>query len=70
MRDDEALAILSRFYDSSSRAFALLKTHGELVADKALAAAATVAHLQPDLGFVRSAALLHDIGIFLTRCPG
>jgi len=70
MRDDEALAILSRFYDPVSRAFALLKTHGELVADKALAAAARVGHLQPDLGFIRSAALLHDIGIFLTRCPG
>ncbi len=70
MRDDEALGILSRFYDPSSRAFALLKMHGELVADKALAAAATVGHLKPDLGFIRSAALLHDIGIFLTRSPG
>jgi len=70
MRDDEALGILSRFYDPSSRAFALLKTHGALVAGKALAAAATVGHLQPDLDFIRSAALLHDIGIFLTRSPG
>jgi uncharacterized protein len=70
MRDDEAIGILSRFYDSASRAFALLKTHGKLVADKALAAAAAVAHLAPDRDFIRSAAMLHDIGIFLTRSPG
>ena len=33
-------------------------------------AAARVAHLQPDLNFIHSAAILHDIGIFLTDSPG
>jgi uncharacterized protein len=70
MRDDEALALLTRFYDPRSRAFSLLKAHGEQVAEKALAAAGKVAHLRPDLEFIRSAAMLHDIGIYLTRAPG
>jgi uncharacterized protein len=39
------------------------------VAEKALTAAARVPHLAPDLAFVESAALLHDIGIFLTDSP-
>jgi uncharacterized protein len=70
MRYDEALGILSRFYDPASRAYAMLKAHGELVGGKALAAAAAVSHLAPDPDFIRSAALLHDVGIFLTRSPG
>ena len=69
MRDDEALGILSRFYDPAARAFAMLKRHGELVGGKALAAAVAVPHLAPDPDFIRSAALLHDVGIFLTRSP-
>jgi uncharacterized protein len=40
------------------------------VAGKALAAAARVGHLQPDLDLIRSAAMLHDIGIFRTDSPG
>jgi uncharacterized protein len=44
--------------------------HGRLVAGKALAAAARVAHLHPDLKFIENAAWLHDIGIYLTRSPG
>ena len=70
MHDGEALGILSRFYDPASRAYAMLKAHGELVAGKALTAAAVVGNLNPDLDFIRSAALLHDVGIFLTRSPG
>ena len=69
MRVAEALELLARFYDPRSRAFALLKTHGEQVAEKALATAGTVAHLRCDLDFIRTAALLHDIGIYLTRAP-
>lgn len=70
MRQDEAPGILSRFYDPASQAYAMLRTHGELVAGKALAAAARVAPLEPDPDFIRSAALLHDVGIFLTHSPG
>ena len=61
--------IVSQFYASDSRSYYILIEHGRLVAGKALAAAARVAHLHPDLDFIQSAALLHDIGIFLTSSP-
>lgn len=63
-------AIITRYYDPASRAYRILTEHGELVAGKALEAAARVACLRPDLAFIQSAALLHDIGIFLTDSPG
>ncbi len=62
--------IISRYYDPASAAFRILTGHGELVAAKALKAAARVAGLRPDLAFIQSACLLHDIGIFLTDSPG
>jgi uncharacterized protein len=62
--------ILARYYEPSSKAFRILKEHGELVAERALKAARQVGHLEPDLAFVETAAMLHDIGIFLTRSPG
>lgn len=65
----DPLAIIARFYPPGSRAHRVLLTHGRLVADKALAAAAAVPEAAPDLAFIESAALLHDIGIFLTHAP-
>ena len=62
--------IISRYYAPDSKSYRILVEHGRLVAAKALAAAAPVAHLQPDLDFIQSAAILHDIGIFLTDSPG
>jgi uncharacterized protein len=62
--------LVSRFYAPGSRSFQILMEHGRLVAGKALAVAARVAHLHPDLKFIDSAAWLHDIGIFLTNSPG
>jgi len=61
--------IVSRFYAPDSRSFQILMEHGRLVAGKALAVAARVAHLHPDLKFIESAARLHDIGIYLTNSP-
>ena len=66
MRPDD---IIARYYKPSSEAFRILTEHGELVAERALRAAARVAHLQPDLAFIREAAMLHDVGIFLTDSP-
>jgi uncharacterized protein len=47
----------------------LLIQHGRQVAAKALAVAARVSALAPDLDFIAEAALLHDIGIHWTRTP-
>jgi uncharacterized protein len=64
------LDIINRYYDPSTRAFRILREHGELVAERSLKAAARVGHLKPDLAFIRDAAMLHDIAIFLTDSPG
>ena len=65
----DPVEIIGRHYAPASKSHRILLEHGRLVAEKALAAAARVPHLAPDLAFVKSAALLHDIGIFLTDSP-
>jgi len=62
--------LLEQYYDSNSRAYKILVEHGRQVANKALAAARQVSELKPDLEFIKNAAILHDIGIFLTNSPG
>jgi len=61
--------ILAQYYDRNSKAFEILVAHGSQVAQKALKAAKKVSHLEPDLDFIEKAAMLHDIGIFLTDTP-
>lgn len=65
----DPLELLAEFYDTRSKAYKILVEHGRQVAQKARAAAATVSALKPDLEFIETAAMLHDIGIFLTRTP-
>jgi uncharacterized protein len=57
------------FYKPGTKAYDILLRHGELVGRKALAIADRVSHLRPDRNFISEAALLHDIGIFLTDAP-
>ncbi len=64
------IEIISEFYDPGSSSFHMLVRHGRQVAEKSLGAAERVVHLNPDMAFIQQAALLHDIGIFLTRAPG
>ena len=61
--------LLEQFYDANSNAFRILVEHGRQVAGKARKAAKKVAGMKPDLEFIEAAAMLHDIGIFLTRTP-
>lgn len=61
--------ILSDFYDTGSMTYKLLLNHGRQVAEKALQAATRVPHLKPDTAFIREAAMLHDIGIYMTNTP-
>ena len=63
------IELLEQYYDSNSKGFKILVEHGRQVAQKARAAAATVSALKPDLEFIETAAMLHDIGIFLTDTP-
>lgn len=66
----DPIEIISEFYIPGSGAFDMLVRHGRQVAEKAVAAAEKVGHLNPDMAFIEEAAVLHDIGIFLTRAPG
>ena len=64
-----SLDIIAEFYRPGTRTYKILVQHGTQVADKAVSAAQKVSHLNPDLNFIREAAMLHDIGIFLTHTP-
>ncbi|MFZ5569358.1 MAG: HD domain-containing protein [Thermodesulfobacteriota bacterium] len=59
--------LIEDYYRPGSKAHAILVRHSEQVAEKAVAIAERVRHLQPDIPFIHEAALLHDIGIVYTR---
>ncbi len=66
MNTDE---IIQTHYRPGTALYDLFMHHAELVAQKSLELAENVAHLHPDTVFIREAALLHDIGIFMTHAP-
>lgn len=61
--------ILKHFYDPDSRVYGVLVEHSRHVAAKAIETAKKVPDLKPDLQFIEEAAMLHDIGIIMTRTP-
>ncbi len=61
--------IIDKYYEPGSKLRAILVTHGESVRDKALALAKRHPELEIDADFVSEAAILHDIGIFMTDAP-
>lgn len=63
------LEIIEQIYEPGSRAYRILVAHGQLVAEKAVKIAERVTHLNPDIDFIKQAALLHDIGMILTDSP-
>lgn len=63
------IEIISRFYDKNSKAFDILVAHSKDVTRKALETAGRVSDLNPDINFIKEAAMLHDIGIFMTNAP-
>jgi uncharacterized protein len=60
------MTIIEAYYPPGTRAFDVLVGHSRCVAEKALSVAENVGHLQPDLGFIYEAAMLHDVGTFMT----
>jgi len=66
----DPIELLSQYYEPGSDTFRILVRHGREVAEKALAAAERVPHLSPDPIFIQTAAMLHDIGIFMIHAPG
>ena len=60
------LTLITKYYDENSPAYELLVKHSQQVAGKALEVVKRHPELTLDAGFVYEAAMLHDIGIFLT----
>jgi uncharacterized protein len=58
--------IIYRFYPPGDPLTATLLRHSTQVRDRALEAAAKVAHLRPNLQLIAEAAMVHDIGIYQT----
>jgi len=63
----EPLFIIEKFYRPGTKLHTILVEHSRLVTQKSLEIAGGLAHLKPDLEFIKNAAMLHDIGIYLTR---
>ena len=66
----DALSIIDKYYPEENELKHILVTHSRAVADKALDIARRHPELNLDTQFIEEAALLHDIGIFLTDADG
>lgn len=64
--DSMWMRIIDKYYSDNPPLRDLLILHSRLVADKALKVAAAHPELALDSRFIEEAAMLHDIGIFLT----
>lgn len=65
----DPVSIIGDYYPAGSTAYEVLVRHGEQVAAKALAVAGRLGNGRADQAFLFEAAMLHDIGIFLTAVP-
>ena len=65
----DAFSIIDKYYPEDNQLKGILLIHSKSVADKALAIAKNHPELQVDTVFLEEAALLHDLGIFLTDAP-
>jgi len=63
-------AIIRQYYKPESELYNILMIHSEQVKNKALEVALKHPELQANTQFISEAAMLHDIGIFLTNAPG
>lgn len=61
--------IISKYYDTESDAYRILVIHSRNVTDKALAIAHEHPEMNLDLNFIREAAMLHDVGVFMCDAP-
>lgn len=65
-----AEALIDKYYSDNQALRHILLTHSLSVAEMAVAIVRRHPELGADEAFVREAAMLHDIGIFLTDAPG
>lgn len=65
----DPMAVIDKYYTPGSALYRMLVDHGRRVAEKSVEIAGNLSDLEPDLNFIEQAAMLHDIGIFLTASP-
>jgi uncharacterized protein len=65
----DPISFISKYYKPKSKAYQILVGHSRVVADKALKIASNHPELNPDLKFIEEAAMIHDVGIFMTNAP-
>ena len=69
----DPMKIILKYYKPDSKAYKFLIKHSRDVTEKALDVAKKVKQLHPeldvDMEFIKEAAMMHDIGIFLTNAP-
>lgn len=63
------IEIIEKYYDPKSELYKILVTHSCQVRDKAIETAVKHPELGADIQFISEAAMLHDIGIYLTNAP-
>ena len=63
------LQIIEKYYCPDSEVYKIVVKHSSDVAEKALRIAKKHPDKMPDADFIYEAAMLHDIGIFLTDAP-
>ncbi|MCF2689372.1 HDIG domain-containing protein [Bacteroides fragilis] len=66
----KAIDLIDKYYPQDNELRNILLVHSRSVADKALRIADKHSELNLDSTFLNEAAMLHDIGIFLTYAPG
>lgn len=62
-------AVFNKYYQPGTPLYNSVWSHSRLVADKALQLAQAHPELEIGLNFVYEAAMIHDIGVFLTNAP-
>ncbi|MEW6109221.1 MAG: HD domain-containing protein [Nitrospirota bacterium] len=62
--------IINKYYTHDTLSYNILVEHSLMVMKKSVEIAKRLTHLDPDISFIEEAAMLHDIGIFLTDEPG
>ncbi len=62
-------AIIDKYYPEDNELRHILITHSQSVARKALQIVSYHPELQLDAQFIEEAAMLHDLGIFMTDAP-
>jgi len=65
----DPLEVIAANCPQGTAVYEILVGHSSLVAQKALSLARNLSHLNPDMDFIYEAAMLHDIGIIMTRTP-